>query len=89
MASVHELTPSIGNSATRTIIISVMVVVVFNAVFLLNQVIKLDRNPIEEELEILSTFISGIVFPEQSFKDTIFDAQIAYEKNNDNGGGQR
>ena len=62
MASVHELTPSIGNSATRTIIIGVMVVVL-NAVFLLNQVIKLDRNPIEEELEILSTFISGIVFP--------------------------
>ncbi len=88
MASVHELTPSIGNSATRTIIIGVMVVVL-NAVFLLNQVIKLDRNPIEEELEILSTFISGIVFPERSFKDTIFDAQIAYEKNNDNGGGQR
>ena len=66
MASVHELVPSIGNSATRIAIVGVMVAVVFSAVFLLNQVSKLDRNPIEEALEELLIFMPNSAFAQET-----------------------
>jgi hypothetical protein len=65
MASVHELIPSIGNNATRIAVVSTLALVVLSAVFILNQVPKLDRNPIEEALEELLIFMPSNAFAEE------------------------
>jgi len=74
MVNVHMLIPRTDNSATKTIVVSTLVLAALGAVFFLNQVHELERNPIEEELEALFVFMPNYAFAEES---TDYDSEVA------------